>query len=278
MNELHITSPDQLKTWLEGEFYFEEGFCKTSRLVTDELVSDGSSPSIEFELFYQIDGGWKAGESRTMRVHLCTAVDAVGNALPYNQELYLDEGVNVIEGDDGLGLDFRPYGSLVFRKLIVQHLPDRTIPVKVRMNPLEVSLRAGGGVPPTPQDWVDRFKRKEQDVVWRLYGGEECSAQQMSAERYAGFLQFRCDLGSTPGGIFVEVGQCDAAGFRIAMRSLNAQRDDSPDEQLLWRTVREFLVQFSDAQVATGNCVMTTRQWERFLCDGTLPDFGPQIS
>lgn len=269
MEELRIDTREGLTAWLDSHQGFPDLFVlrMEPRPRTDGVPS---LPVVTLDLATQIDGGFEAGDKRTLRVFQLSAESVetfwIENPRRYDSTFCNDQGMRQLDIDrPGLQLDVPTRVQLVCGALTVRELDDRTEIIQPWIDDAELSAQVRGHALPTPAEWVELFGREGVSVVWRRFGEGQQVVQSVPADYMGWYLQEPERLARTGSdGIFFFSASARPGAFVV-----HVQNHD-PNNLDLWKALQRILAAYPDLEIRTGNCSLNAATWRSYLKDGYI--------
>ncbi|HVK39442.1 MAG TPA: hypothetical protein VNA88_12965 [Candidatus Kapabacteria bacterium] len=269
MEDLRIESREALSEWLASHHGFPDLFVLR---MEPRPQPDGVPllPVVRLELATQIDGGFEAGEKRTLRVFELTGEDAetfwMENPRGYDATFCNDQGMLQLDLDrPGLQLEVPSRVQLVCRAITVRELADRTEIIQPWIDDAELSAQVRGYGLPSPADWVELFAQEGVSVVWRRFGEGPQTADAVPADYTGWYLQEPERFARAGGnGLFFFSSSARPGAFVV-----HVQNHD-PDNHDLWKALQQILLHYPDLEIRTGNCRLDAATWRSYLKDGYI--------
>jgi hypothetical protein len=268
MEDLRIETREELAAWLASH----DGFPDLFVLRMEPRPQTSGTPLLDrvtLELATQVDGGFEAGEERTLRVFQLTAegteVFWIESPRGYDAAFCSDRGMQQLDIDrPGLQLEVPSRLQLVCRALTVHELTDRTEIIQPWINDAELAAHVRGYELPSPLDWIEMFAQEEQSVVWRRLGEGPRPAESIPADYSGWYLQsperFVGDGGGD--GLFFFSAIARPGAFVIHMQN------HDPANPHLWRALQRILLHYPHLEIRSGNCRLDAAKWQQYVRDG----------
>lgn len=270
MEDLRIDTREALADWLGAHHGFPDLFVIR---MEPRPQPDGVPlmPVVTLELATQIDGGFEAGETRTVRVFQLTAEGAetfwIENPRRYDSAFCNDQGMRQLDLDKpGLQLEVPSRVQLVCSAMIVRELDDRTEIIQPWIDETEIAAQVHGHGLPTPTDWIELFAQEGVAVVWRRFDEGPRAATEVPADYSGWYLQSPERLAHGGDGIFFFGAIARENAFVV-----HAQNHD-PASPELWRALQRIMLLYSDIEIRTGNCRLNAAQWRHYLTEGYVTE------
>jgi hypothetical protein len=269
MEDLRIETREELAAWLESHHGFPDLFV----LRMEPRPQLNGVPLLErvtMELATQIEGGFAAGERRTLRVFELTAEGTetfwIENLRRYDAAFCNDAGLRQLDIDrPGLQFEVPARVQLVCGALTVHELSDRTEIIQPWINDAELAAHVRGYELPTPGDWIELFAQEGVSVVWRRFQEGPQVADSVPAD-YTGWYLQEPERFATGGGdgIFF-FGATSRPGSFVA----HVQNHD-PQNADLWRALQRILLHYPQIEIRSGNCRLDAAQWQQYVKEGYI--------
>lgn len=276
MDELRIDDRETLTQWLQMHHGFPDLFVlrMEPRPRTNAVPV---LPTVTLELATQIDGGFEAGEMRTLRVFQISAEEVrtfwIEDPRRYDAGYCDDTGIRQLD-TDGLGLQLHVPSrvQLVCGAIVVRELADREEIIQPWIDDMEMGVKVVGYELPSPADLISMFAQEGVSVVWRRFGEGPQPADHVPADYSGWYVQqperFAKDAGD---GIFVF-----GASARQGSFVLHVQNHD-PLNRELWRAMQQMLLHYPNIEIRTGNCRLNASLWRQYMNDGYITAPLPKV-
>ena len=269
MEDLRIESREELAAWLASHNGFPDNFV----LRMEPRPQVDAKPLLDrvtIEIATQIDGGFEAGERRTLRLFVLRAEGVetfwIENPRRYDSSFCNDEGIRQLDVErPGLQFEVPARVQLVCRAMTIHELPDRTEIIQPWINDAELSAHIQGYELPSPADWVELFAQENLTVVWRRFKEGPQTADSVPADYTGWYLQeperFARDGGE---GIFFFGAIARPGSFVVHVQNHDPQNAD------LWRALQRILLHYPRIEIRTGNCRLDAEKWKKYLKEGYI--------
>jgi len=257
-----ITDREQLKEWLDQNYWFQDGFI--SRI-------EGDASNLRIWIGYQVQGTWVAGEKRILRelelrpsgISEWTYHDGHDFKPGYD---WCIMGVDMAEKGLGLVFDTSIFILLACERLEViepVEFESTTIPW---ISDTEVSIGARKASIPEPRYWIEALQQKGQAATFRYYCSEPLPVERVPCPDYSGYyLQLPERVVESNEGLFF-------SHLKLAEGRLSLVLE-LKDEMVrpIWNTILQIISEWPLAEVRSGNVVLQEEEAQPFLAKHQLP-------
>lgn len=264
---LHVTSREQLESFLSEHYWFEDGYVTEVHPKHDEV--DNSS-SVSITLGYQIVGNYKAGSPRTIRTFKLEAsgvkVWTYDKKMSFNPDFCMQDGVDLIDEGLGIQFDIPERVMLMCDEMIIEGPFDINTITKPWVSSSDFAASVPGKNVPLPQDWIDWLLQEGFDVSWRFAESDPKPANVVPFPDYSGwFLQKTEKILTTKFGIFFFHVRAKDGNVSLHIRKEDEGIDD------LWYVVTKVIARMPEVIINCGNCTFSGEQWIKYLENETYP-------
>jgi hypothetical protein len=263
---MHFTKNAELELW----FASNTQLFLDSRFVSFDRGIDGK---IHLTLIEYVSGGRAmAGDPITEREYMLTIEETDGLGTVDTDFATSDlpkwcVGVEMDSTDTGLAFHFQLDNdetlSVRCERLKIVMSREETKLVAPQLE-LGLSARVPGLPLPSPEEWLERFRAENLEVLWRTWDGDGSSMPE--AGNYVGwYLQSKELLATTKTGLFFY--HCAIDQDTLAIRWT---LEDS-DNRRLWEVAKRLLVNLK-ASVLCGNCQFLPDEWAAYVQAGVWPE------
>ncbi len=262
---MRIKSKAQFEAWLDSNFWLEDVLINT----LDPYPKIPSTnyrnlpKQVRLVCTLQVGGSYKAGKTRWMRDIEIIAHDVRNYSINTEGGFVSGnccQGIELIEVKQGLGftLDVPEILTIVCNSIEVLQYPDREELVESWFSSRDFYARFICHSLPTPEDWLNHFRQKGWEVVWRYYYSDEKALHQVPADYTGWFLQLRSRLNENPQGLFFSIGKLET-GFFLHLRNFDSAL------QRLWVEAGKYIATFPEVTISCGNNEMNQIEWLAYL-------------
>jgi hypothetical protein len=241
------------ETWADEHSGFEDAMVRSIVPASRDV---GASPpeQAELELAYQVGGGYRAGDVRTLRRVRLTFRGLERFGFDSARDHFTDhwsQGLEPLQSESPIAFAIDTPGRLIIEASAVEieNLPDWQEEIAPWESEREVFLVLSGDLP-TPERLLDLCVQETGiDVCWRVYGGEEQPAGEVPMDGYDGwFLQQPKHIHHCRGGVMLGIGQRGSGASPVRMTLTNVEPDGN---MVLWAVV---LQAFASLGIASAHC------------------------
>ncbi len=256
-----ITERNKLESWLDQNYWFEDGFISKIEQKSNELI---------ITVGFQLKGTYVAGEPMTIKefdlkpkqINSWTFSDSVFKP-SYNSCI---EGLNLVEND--FGIRFETYNVFELTCKSIDISEPRVIETftKPWMSETEIFISAFIDSIPRPDYWIKNFEQRSINIGLRVYGDKIKETAKIPYPDYSGFFIQRQDrINKNDSGIFIS--SITENGREISF-SFELQDFELKKE---WNVLYNIIANFNGLNVTCGNVNFNQSEWLDFIKTGKLP-------
>ena len=261
-NEWVFDSCNELETWLSGYNFLEDAYI---------LAVDREPLTITIGCI--ISGNYRANSERrilpfALRPEVVIAWDFDQKG-PIISDDYYVFGILALQDANGIRLDFGDPAdfSLVTNRVKITQLPIVIDSFRPWASDREFFVRANLSHIPTPNFWLDQFKRRGEDISYRYIHGERKTLAEIPYPDYSGyFFQLTDRIGDTSSGIFIKFLGLNDQRFSVTFELWDKEM------QSQFKLLQLIVGELEGVEIDCGNCIFSGSEWNQYLADGSLPN------
>lgn len=269
---VELSSNVELQSWLQEHKWFEDAFVRELTPIPDTHATHPPTHGY-LKLGFAIGGSFEAGKTIESQVFLLTAMEVRDWSFdgdPSCTPGHCTDGLELLESDEGIAftIDLPGRFRAICSRLRIEELPSISERVQPWLSDREIYAKIPHMPLPTPRDWVEMFRTRGVEVVWRYYHGEPRETDEVPVEDYSGwYLQSPGKVPVTSGGLFFFHCHPEPDGFSVHLTN------DDAEDPWVFQCAAKILGSLPDSVIHCGNCKLSGGQWLEWLEHGTLPEF-----
>lgn len=256
-----ITDRNKLKSWLDLNNWFEDGYISKIEQSSKGLIITVGS---------QIKGTYVAGEPMTIKefdlkpkgIYIWTFADS-GFIPGYN---WCIEGLDLIENDLGIRFETPNVFELTCESIDISEPREIETITKPWISEREVFVSATIDSIPKPDFWINSFKQYSTNVGLRVYGDKIKQTDKIPYPDYSGFFIQRPDrTNENDKGIFIKSITQKGSDLHISFVL------DDNQLKTEWNILFKIISNLNGVKVNSGNVSFNQNEWLDFIDTEKFP-------